>query len=189
MRHTCDEVSAYRFESARATAPTAPRQEPPTQEVSEWSIPLVLGASPRALLISPACSGWPSVAVTRDRQGAGSGRGRLDGVPGRHRARRDQGAARHHRLYGRGSPLPGHRAIYQHRRINHSEKVYVSGDVHTNTIEGFWATVKGGIGGAYHALSTRHLRRTWMSTCSATTTGSFRGDGMFQAFVDRTEKD
>ena len=28
---------------------------------------------------------------------------------------------------------------YTHQRINHSEKVYVNGDVHTNTIEGFWS--------------------------------------------------
>jgi transposase len=47
---------------------------------------------------------------------------------------------------------------YQHRRIAHSEKVYVSGDVHTNTIEGFWSLVKRGIGGVYHAVSAKHLQ-------------------------------
>jgi len=31
----------------------------------------------------------------------------------------------------------------------HSEKVYVSGDVHTNTMEGFWSLVKRGIGGVF----------------------------------------
>src|SRR5712691_1740629 len=35
---------------------------------------------------------------------------------------------------------------YEHSRVNHSQSVYVSGNVHTNTIEGFWATVKRGIG-------------------------------------------
>jgi transposase-like protein len=34
------------------------------------------------------------------------------------------------------------RSGYDHRRINHSEGVYVVGDVHTNTIEGFWSLVK-----------------------------------------------
>ena len=38
---------------------------------------------------------------------------------------------------------------YAHKRIRHSQKVYVSGDIHTNTIEGFWSTVKRGIGGVY----------------------------------------
>jgi transposase-like protein len=36
-----------------------------------------------------------------------------------------------------------------HDRVNRSENVYVSRDVHTNTIEGFWSLVKRGIGGVY----------------------------------------
>ena len=47
---------------------------------------------------------------------------------------------------------------YFHDRIRHSEKVYVSGDVHTNTIEGFWSLVKRGIDGVYHAVSAKHLQ-------------------------------
>lgn len=47
---------------------------------------------------------------------------------------------------------------YQHRRIHHAEKVYVDGDVHTNTIEGFWSLVKRGISGTYHAVSAKHLQ-------------------------------
>jgi transposase len=47
---------------------------------------------------------------------------------------------------------------YKHRRIRHAEKIYVSGDVHTNTIEGFWSLVKRGIGGVYHSVSTKHLQ-------------------------------
>ncbi len=34
---------------------------------------------------------------------------------------------------------------YEHRRVNHTAKVYVSGDIHTNTIEGFWSLLKRGI--------------------------------------------
>lgn len=49
-------------------------------------------------------------------------------------------------------------AGYTHRRINHSEKVYVSGDIRTNTIEGFWSLVKNGVRGVYHAVSARHLQ-------------------------------
>jgi len=47
---------------------------------------------------------------------------------------------------------------YHHRRVNHSEGVYVSGDVHTNTMEGFWSLTKRGIGGVYHAVSKKHLQ-------------------------------
>ena len=45
---------------------------------------------------------------------------------------------------------------YQHRRIHHAEQIYVSGDVHTNTIDGFWSLVKRGINGVYHAVSAKH---------------------------------
>ncbi len=47
---------------------------------------------------------------------------------------------------------------YQHQRINHTQKVYVMGEVHTNTIEGFWSLVKRGIGGVYHSVSAKYLQ-------------------------------
>lgn len=46
----------------------------------------------------------------------------------------------------------------QHDTIQHSASVYVSGDVHTNTIEGFWGTVKNGIRGNYHSVSGKWLQ-------------------------------
>jgi len=47
---------------------------------------------------------------------------------------------------------------YQHSRIHHAEEIYVAGDVHTNTIEGFWSLLKRGIGGVYHSVSAKHLQ-------------------------------
>ncbi len=47
---------------------------------------------------------------------------------------------------------------YHPSRVNHPAKVYVEGDVHTNTIEGFWAHLKGGLRGVYHGVSTEHLQ-------------------------------
>jgi len=47
---------------------------------------------------------------------------------------------------------------YTHRRIRHSENVYVSGDVHTQTIEGFFSNLKRGIGGNYHSVSSKWLQ-------------------------------
>ena len=44
----------------------------------------------------------------------------------------------------------------QHLVIKHKE-TYVQGDIHTNTIEGFWSIVKGGIKGQYRVLSKRYL--------------------------------
>ena len=49
-------------------------------------------------------------------------------------------------------------AGYRHETVNHSEEVWVSGDVHVNTIEGFWSLTKRGIGGVYHSVSAKHLQ-------------------------------
>lgn len=47
---------------------------------------------------------------------------------------------------------------YRHHRIKHSARVYVRGNVHTNTIEGFWSLVKRGISGVYHAVGDSYLQ-------------------------------
>ncbi len=45
-----------------------------------------------------------------------------------------------------------------HKRIRHSEKVYVSGIVHTQTVEGLFGNLKNGIRGTYHSVSSRWLQ-------------------------------
>lgn len=47
---------------------------------------------------------------------------------------------------------------YQHKRVHHTAKVYVQGDVHTNTIDGFWALLKHGLRGVYHGVSAKWLQ-------------------------------
>ena len=49
---------------------------------------------------------------------------------------------------------------YQHKRVHHASRVYVTGEgeIHTNTIEGFWSLLKRGIGGVYHAISHKYLQ-------------------------------
>ena len=49
--------------------------------------------------------------------------------------------------------------FYNHKIINHSNKEYVIGDVHTNTIEGFWSLMKRSIFGIYHVVTVKHLDR------------------------------
>ena len=48
--------------------------------------------------------------------------------------------------------------ILPHDIINH-EIWYVDGDVHINTIEGFWSLLKRGMFGQYHSVSRKHLQR------------------------------
>jgi transposase len=47
---------------------------------------------------------------------------------------------------------------YTHHRIRHTEKVYVSGEVHTQTIDGFFSNLKRGIAGNYHSVSSKWLQ-------------------------------
>ncbi|MBK8466603.1 MAG: IS1595 family transposase [Chloracidobacterium sp.] len=47
---------------------------------------------------------------------------------------------------------------YTHHRIYHGKRVYVQGENHTNTIEGFWSILKGGIKGVYRHTSRQHLQ-------------------------------
>lgn len=46
-----------------------------------------------------------------------------------------------------------------HKTVNHSAKEYVRGDVHTNTIEGFFSIFKRGMKGVYQHCGEQHLHR------------------------------
>jgi transposase len=86
--------------------------------------------------------------------------------------------------------LPSYNTIsegrrYTHKRINHSEKVYVVGDIHTNTIEGFWSLVKRGIGGVYHSVSKKYLQ-TYLNEYSFRYNRRNSGQPMFTSLLERT---
>ena len=57
--------------------------------------------------------------------------------------------------------------VYRHMKVrlrpdatvNHHAGEYVRGDVHTNTIEGYFSILKRGIYGVYHHVSEQHLKR------------------------------
>jgi transposase-like protein len=51
------------------------------------------------------------------------------------------------------------RLFDKHESVNHSLGEYVRGDVHTNTIEGYFSILKRGINGVYHHVSQQHLKR------------------------------
>ncbi|HST33205.1 MAG TPA: IS1595 family transposase [Solirubrobacteraceae bacterium] len=50
------------------------------------------------------------------------------------------------------------RHFLAHSRINHSAGIYVQGDTHTNTVEGFFGNLKTGIRGNYKKVSHRWLQ-------------------------------
>ncbi len=50
------------------------------------------------------------------------------------------------------------RREYRSATINHSAGSYVEGDIHTNTIEGFFGNLKTGMRGAYKHVSDRWIQ-------------------------------
>lgn len=85
---------------------------------------------------------------------------------------------------------PAYRSIhrqYDHKRINHSTRVYVEGNVHTQSVEGFFALFKTGMAGVYHSVSTQYLQ----SYLDEYTFRFNRRDGrapIFWAILDRVQK-
>jgi transposase-like protein len=57
-----------------------------------------------------------------------------------------------------GYTRPGYQ-FDAHHTIRHADRVYVDGDVHTNSIEGFWSMLKRSIIGTYMGVSPAHLDR------------------------------
>jgi len=47
----------------------------------------------------------------------------------------------------------------RHARIKHKDRVYVKGDVHTNTVESAFSLLKRGLIGSFHQVSIKHLQR------------------------------
>lgn len=61
----------------------------------------------------------------------------------------DDAATYYHKLDGFAS----------HETVNHSADEYVRGDVHTNTVEGYFSIFKRGMKGVYQHCSEKHLHR------------------------------
>jgi transposase-like protein len=52
-----------------------------------------------------------------------------------------------------------HPLAKSHEAVDHSKKEYVRGDVHTNTLEGFFSVFKRGLIGTYQHIDTKHFDR------------------------------
>lgn len=76
---------------------------------------------------------------------------------------------------------------YRHHRINHSAGVYVMGDVHTQTIEGFWSLIKRGIGGVYHSVGRKYLQ-TYLDEYSFRYNRRESGNLIFHAILERVSE-
>lgn len=76
---------------------------------------------------------------------------------------------------------------YHHETINHRNKEYVRGDVHTNTIEGFWNILKKQIVGIHHSVSPKHLQRYCNEASYRYNTRAFKSDERFTDVLKRCD--
>lgn len=76
---------------------------------------------------------------------------------------------------------------YVHKRIRHSAKIYVSGDIHTQAIEGFWSLVKRGIGGVYHNVSAKMLQ-TYLDEYAFRYNRRHMGNQQFRSILQRVSE-
>jgi len=81
----------------------------------------------------------------------------------------------------------GRPARYRHYEIRHSDKVYVRGHVHTNTVEGFWSLVKRGIGGVYHSVGQKYLQ-TYLDEYVFRYNRRHMGNQQFRAILGRVSE-
>ncbi|MBR9920610.1 MAG: IS1595 family transposase [Bacteroidetes bacterium] len=51
------------------------------------------------------------------------------------------------------------KGTYKLETVSHGKGEYVTGDAHTNTLEGFWSGLKRSIIGIYHHVSKKHLQK------------------------------
>lgn len=75
-----------------------------------------------------------------------------------------------------------------HRRIRHESRVYVDGDVHTQSIEGFFGLFKNGVRGVYHAVSERYLQSYLDEYCFRYSARK-SSTPMFWMILDRVRKE
>ena len=73
--------------------------------------------------------------------------------------------------------------------MNHSQGVHVDGDVHVNTLEGFWSLTKNGIRGVYHNVGAKYLQ-TYLNEYAFrfNRRKSLGRHNMFDAFIGRIKK-
>jgi transposase len=60
----------------------------------------------------------------------------------------------------------------------------VKGDIHTNSVEGFWSLLKNGIRGVYHSVGPEYLQ-TYLDEYTFRYNRRFEGNQQFRAILGR----
>jgi len=78
---------------------------------------------------------------------------------------------------------------FEHQRSSHKAKRWVVGDSHTNSIEGFWSLMKGGLRGVYRGRVERAYLQNYINEYSFRYNRRNTVKPMFLAFMEQMEKD
>jgi transposase len=73
---------------------------------------------------------------------------------------------------------------YSHATINHSERVYVRGDMHTQNIENLWSNIKRGITGVYRHVDAQYLQ-SYIDEYAFRYSNRFQSAPMFNLLLER----
>jgi hypothetical protein len=76
---------------------------------------------------------------------------------------------------------------FDYRTIQHRQQPYVNGDVYTNTIEGFWSLVKGGIRVVYRNASDKYPQ-FYVNEYSFRYSNCYADKPMFNSFLTQARK-
>lgn len=77
---------------------------------------------------------------------------------------------------------------YDHKQVNHGAKLYVIGDAHTNSIEGFWSLTKGGLRGVYRGRVMPKYLQTYFNEFAFRFNRRFDTTPMFLSFLQQVQK-
>lgn len=90
-------------------------------------------------------------------------------------------------LIGRLTDDNGAELNYKHATVKHGRDEYVRGDVHTNSVEGFWNLIKNGIRGVYHQVSPEYLQ-SYLNEYAFRYNHRFEGNQQFKRILERVSE-
>jgi transposase len=90
-------------------------------------------------------------------------------------------------LIGRLKDDKGKDLKFKHDTVRHGQDEFVRGDVHTNSVEGFWSLIKNGIRGVYHQVSPGYLQM-YLDEYSFRYNHRFEGNQQFKRILQRVSE-
>jgi transposase len=90
-------------------------------------------------------------------------------------------------LIGRLTDDKGKSLGYKHDTVKHGMDEFVRGEVHTNSVEGFWSLIKNGIRGVYHQCSPGYLQ-SYLDEYTFRYNHRFEGNLQFKRILERVSE-